>query len=82
MLPDKVSCSVRSSVVSPYSTLSFNPFQYSYSDTVEITLPWESGKTDGVDYENSSFKQQLDFLLTSRERLQLKKALQIYAERR
>jgi len=29
-----------------------------------------------------SFRQQLGYLLTSRERLLLKKALQIYAERR
>lgn len=43
--------------------------------------------TESIGYSNdvvisSSFRHQLGFLLTSRERMQLKKALQIYEERR
>ena len=43
---------------------------------------WENGGGAGGNSRRGSFHHQLEYLLTSRERSQLKKALQIYAERR
>jgi len=46
----------------------------------EHSIATVSGTYDPV--FNGTFKQQVNFLLTSRERLQLTKAIQIYAQRR
>jgi len=51
------------------------------SDSVdERSIATVSGTYDPV--FSGTFKQQVNFLLTSRERLQLTKAIQIYAQRR
>lgn len=45
----------------------------------------DKSKTDSLNSRNfhqGSFKQQLEYLLTSRERSQLKRAIQIYKDRK
>jgi len=49
-------------------------------DDLMTSLGTVSGTYDPV--FQGTFKQQVNFLLTSRERLQLTKAIQIYAQRR
>lgn len=62
-------------------------FSFQFSRNLPIfrhsSLPRTSRRTSGVQLDHlGSFKQQLEYLLTSRERSQLKRALQNYATRR
>lgn len=62
-------------------------FSFQFSGNLLIfrhsSLPRTSRRTSGVQLDHlGSFKQQLEYLLTSRERSQLKRALQNYATRR
>ena len=67
----------------------FFSISFSFSESGGESSSWDGVReggggagAEGSRREKGSFQHQLEHLLTSRERSQLKKALQIYADRR
>ncbi|ELU10762.1 hypothetical protein CAPTEDRAFT_223619 [Capitella teleta] len=64
------------------STPRWNSARHTASSSSSSSLGLFDKANPADSHSMGSFRQQLDYLLTSRERSQLKRALQIYAERR